>query len=48
MVAVIYALYTVESVGERNIDKIPAQLGSYRVLPLHDMFELLFSSVHIL
>ena len=25
----IYALYTVESVGERNVDKIPAQQGSY-------------------
>ena len=25
----IYALYTVESVGEHNVDKIPAQQGSY-------------------
>ena len=25
----IYALYTVESVGERNVDTIPAQQGSY-------------------
>ena len=25
----IYALYTLESVGERNVDKIPAQQGSY-------------------
>ena len=28
-VTVIYALYTVENVGERNVDKIPAQQGSY-------------------
>ena len=28
-VTVIYALYTAESVGERNVDKIPAQQGSY-------------------
>ena len=28
-VTVIYALYTVESVGERNVDKIPTQQGSY-------------------
>ena len=25
----IYALYTVKSVGERNVDKIPAQQGLY-------------------
>ena len=38
-VAVIYALYTVESVGERNFDKIPAQQGLYLTKEARNLLE---------